>query len=97
MLEGVLAGALFTLYGAGAARAAGRFGWGRRCFGFWIEIGHEASFACGTFGRRSRNRLNDWCGGRRRKFEICHGRFLAGRGGGGFLVFYETNFGWVRF
>ena len=74
VLEGVLAGAFFPCFGTGATGAAGGFGWrGRRCFGFGIKIGHEASFACGAFGRRSGIGLSNWCGGRRRIFRICDG------------------------
>ena len=101
VLEGVLAGAFFTFFRAGsAAGAAGRFGWRRRrCFGFRIEIeiGHEASFACGAFGWRSGNELSDWCGGRRQDFGICDGWFWRSSAEGDLWFFTKRTPGWVRF
>ncbi len=75
VLERVLAGAFCTFFGTRTGGVAELFGWQCR---FGIEIGHEASFACRLFGRRSGNELSDWCGGRRRKFEICDGPFWLG-------------------
>ncbi len=96
VLERVLVGAFSTFIGARAGRVAGWVG-RRRCYRFWIEIGHEASFAWGLFERRSGNELSDWCGGRRRKFEICHGWFLVGSVRPDLWFFTKRTSGWVRF